>query len=51
MERTTKKHYDSPETAVAAAETGAFICTSILTLEIAPQVDQYVYEEDVVVTF
>ena len=45
MEKTTKRHYTAPVTEIAEAETGAFICASIQTLELAPQVDQYVYEE------
>ena len=45
MEKTIKKHYTAPVTDIAEAETGAFICASILTLELAPQVDRYVYEE------
>ena len=45
MEKTIKKHYTAPVTDIAEAETGAFICASIQTLEMAPQVDQYVSEE------
>lgn len=52
MERTTKKRYTTPETVIAEAETGAFICTSIRLLQLTPvQVDRYVYEEAVDVEF
>ena len=51
MEKTTKRHYTAPVTDIAEVETGAFICASILTLEMAPQVDQYISEEAVEVTF
>ena len=52
MEKTTKKHYTAPVTDIAEAETGVFICiSSIQTLEMAPQVDRYVYEEAEEVTF
>lgn len=51
MEKTTKRHYTTPVTDIAEAETGAFICASIQTLELAPQVDQYVYEEAEEVNF
>ena len=51
MEKTMKKHYTAPVTDIAEAETGAFICASIQTLEMAPQVDQYVSEEAIEVNY
>lgn len=51
MEKSTKKQYDTPETVVAVAETGSFICTSIQYLQMTPQVDKYVSEEAVNVPF
>lgn len=52
MEKTSRKSYTIPETIIAEAETGAFICTSIHTLQLtAPQVDQYVTEETVDIAF
>ena len=51
MVKTIKKHYTAPVTDIAEAETGVFICISFNTLEMAPQVDQYVYEEAEEVSF